>query len=58
MGMSEFYGTTDEDESIATILFTGDVEEEILSTLRELGIGFVAYSPFGRDFPTGQWKSP
>jgi aryl-alcohol dehydrogenase-like predicted oxidoreductase len=38
-------------------LFTRDVEEEILPTLRELGIGFVAYSPLGRGFLTGRWKS-
>ncbi|CAN5248150.1 hypothetical protein BH24ACT19_BH24ACT19_18690 [soil metagenome] len=39
-------------------LFTRDVEDEILPTLRELGIGFVAYSPLGRGFLTGQWKGP
>jgi aryl-alcohol dehydrogenase-like predicted oxidoreductase len=33
------------------------VEEEILPTVRELGIGFVAYSPLGRGFLTGAWKS-
>jgi aryl-alcohol dehydrogenase-like predicted oxidoreductase len=38
-------------------LFTRDVEDEILPTLRELGIGFVAYSPLGRGFLTGTWKS-
>jgi aryl-alcohol dehydrogenase-like predicted oxidoreductase len=38
-------------------LFTRDVEEEILPTLRELGIGFVAYSPLGRGFLTGRWRS-
>src|SRR3712207_9570853 len=38
-------------------LFTRDVEDEILPTLRELGIGFVAYSPLGRGFLTGAWKS-
>jgi aryl-alcohol dehydrogenase-like predicted oxidoreductase len=38
-------------------LFTRDVEEEILPTVRELGIGFVAYSPLGRGFLTGAWKS-
>lgn len=31
-----------------------DVEDEILPTLRELGSGFVAYSPLGRGFLTGQ----
>ncbi|OGU16390.1 MAG: aldo/keto reductase [Geobacteraceae bacterium GWC2_53_11] len=39
-------------------LWTRDPEEEILPTLRELGIGFVAYSPLGRGFLTGQLKSP
>jgi aryl-alcohol dehydrogenase-like predicted oxidoreductase len=38
-------------------LFTRDAEDEILPTLRELGIGFVAYSPLGRGFLTGAWKS-
>ena len=38
-------------------LFTRDPEGEILSTARELGIGFVAYSPLGRGFLTGAWKS-
>jgi aryl-alcohol dehydrogenase-like predicted oxidoreductase len=35
-------------------LFTRDVETEILPTCRELGIGFVAYSPLGRGFLTGE----
>ena len=34
-------------------LFTRVVEDEILPTCRELGIGFVAYSPLGRGFLTG-----
>jgi aryl-alcohol dehydrogenase-like predicted oxidoreductase len=38
-------------------LWSRDPEEEILPTLRELGIGFVAYSPLGRGFLTGQFKS-
>jgi len=37
-------------------IWTLDVEEEILSTCRELGIGFVAYSPLGRGFLTSQVK--
>jgi len=37
-------------------LWTRDPEEEILPTCRELGIGFVAYSPLGRGFLTGQLK--
>jgi aryl-alcohol dehydrogenase-like predicted oxidoreductase len=35
-------------------LWTRDTEDEILSTTRELGIAFVAYSPLGRGFLTGQ----
>ncbi len=38
-------------------LWTRDVEREILPTVRELGIGFVAYSPLGRGFLTGQYKT-
>ena len=38
-------------------LFTRDPEDEVLPTVRELGIGFVAYSPLGRGFLTGAWKS-
>jgi len=37
-------------------LWTRDPEDEILATVRELGIGFVAYSPLGRGFLTGQFK--
>jgi aryl-alcohol dehydrogenase-like predicted oxidoreductase len=37
-------------------LWTRDPEEEVLPTCRELGIGFVAYSPLGRGFLTGQIK--
>lgn len=39
-------------------LWSRDVEAEVLPTVRELGIGFVAYSPLGRGFLTGQFKSP
>jgi aryl-alcohol dehydrogenase-like predicted oxidoreductase len=39
-------------------LWTREPEDEILATVRELGIGFVAYSPLGRGFLTGQIKSP
>ncbi len=39
-------------------LWTRDVEVEILPTVRELGIGFVAYSPLGRGFLTGAFESP
>jgi len=38
-------------------LWTREPEDEILPTCRELGIGFVAYSPLGRGFLTGQIKS-
>jgi aryl-alcohol dehydrogenase-like predicted oxidoreductase len=38
-------------------LWTRDVEAEILPTLRELGIGFVAYGPLGRGFLTGRITS-
>src|ERR1700681_4261010 len=37
-------------------LWTRDPEDEILATCRELGVGFVAYSPLGRGFLTGQFK--
>ena len=39
-------------------LWTRDVEAEILPTCRELGIGFVAYSPLGRGFLSGRFQSP
>ncbi len=39
-------------------LWTRDVEDEILPTVRELGIGFVAYSPLGRGFLSGAFKTP
>jgi len=39
-------------------LFTRDVEADILPTVRELGIGFVAYSPLGRGLLTGAFRSP
>jgi aryl-alcohol dehydrogenase-like predicted oxidoreductase len=38
-------------------LWTRDVEDEILPTARELGIGFVAYSPLGRGFLAGATPS-
>jgi aryl-alcohol dehydrogenase-like predicted oxidoreductase len=37
-------------------LWSRDPEDGVLSTCRELGIGFVAYSPLGRGFLTGQFK--
>ena len=39
-------------------LWSRDAESEILPTVRELDIGYVAYSPLGRGFLTGQFKSP
>jgi aryl-alcohol dehydrogenase-like predicted oxidoreductase len=39
-------------------LWSRDVEEEVLPTIRELGIGLVAYSPLGRGFLTGRFKRP
>jgi aryl-alcohol dehydrogenase-like predicted oxidoreductase len=39
-------------------LFSRDPEDELLPTLRELGIGLVAYSPLGRGFLSGQVTSP
>ena len=39
-------------------LWTRDPEDKILATVRELGIGFVAYSPLGRGFLSGRFQSP
>ncbi|WP_114228846.1 MULTISPECIES: aldo/keto reductase [Sphingomonas] len=39
-------------------LWSRDAEDEILPTVRELGIGYVAYSPLGRGFLTGQITRP
>src|SRR5207302_3839417 len=39
-------------------LWTRDPEEDVLPTVRELGIGFVAYSPLGRGFLSGRYRSP
>jgi aryl-alcohol dehydrogenase-like predicted oxidoreductase len=38
-------------------LWTRELEAEILPTLRELGIGLVAYSPLGRGFLSGRFSS-
>jgi aryl-alcohol dehydrogenase-like predicted oxidoreductase len=38
-------------------LWSRDVEDDVLATCRELGIGFIAYSPLGRGFLTGQIRS-
>jgi aryl-alcohol dehydrogenase-like predicted oxidoreductase len=39
-------------------LWSRDPEDAILPTVRELGIGFVAYSPLGRGFLSGRFRSP
>jgi aryl-alcohol dehydrogenase-like predicted oxidoreductase len=39
-------------------LWSRDAQAEVIPTVRELGIGYVAYSPLGRGFLTGQIKSP
>jgi aryl-alcohol dehydrogenase-like predicted oxidoreductase len=39
-------------------LWTRDPEDEVLPMVRELGIGFVAYSPLGRGFLSGRFRSP
>src|SRR3954452_2893379 len=39
-------------------LWSRDAEAEVIPAVRELGIGYVAYSPLGRGFLTGQFKSP
>jgi aryl-alcohol dehydrogenase-like predicted oxidoreductase len=39
-------------------LWTRDAEAEVIPTCRELGIGFVPYSPLGRGFLSGRFKSP
>lgn len=39
-------------------LWSREPEDELLPTVRDLGIGFVAYSPLGRGFLTGQFRSP
>jgi len=39
-------------------LWTRDPEDGVIETVRELGIGFVAYSPLGRGFLAGRFSSP
>jgi aryl-alcohol dehydrogenase-like predicted oxidoreductase len=39
-------------------LWSRDIEDEVIPAIRELGIGLVAYSPLGRGFLTGRFKSP
>jgi aryl-alcohol dehydrogenase-like predicted oxidoreductase len=39
-------------------LWSRDIEDEVIPTIRELGIGLVAYSPLGRGFLTGRFTGP
>ena len=39
-------------------LWSREAEDEVLPTVRELGIGFVAYSPLGRGFLSGTYQKP
>ena len=39
-------------------LWSRDAQAEVIPTVRELGIGYVAYSPLGRGFLSGRFKSP
>lgn len=39
-------------------LWSRDIEAEVLPTIRELGIGLVAYSPLSRGFLSGEFKTP
>ncbi|HET8750310.1 MAG TPA: aldo/keto reductase [Sphingomicrobium sp.] len=39
-------------------LWSRDAEAEVIPTIREFGIGYVAYSPLGRGFLSGRFKSP
>ncbi len=39
-------------------LWTRDIESEVLPTIRELGIGLVAYAPLSRGFLSGAFKKP
>ena len=39
-------------------LWTRDIEQDVMPTLQELGIGLVPYSPLGRGFLTGRFSSP
>jgi aryl-alcohol dehydrogenase-like predicted oxidoreductase len=39
-------------------LWSRDAEAEVIPTVRELGIGYVAYSPLGRGFLSGRFKTP
>jgi aryl-alcohol dehydrogenase-like predicted oxidoreductase len=56
-GKVRFLGLSEAAPQTEYSLWTRDVEEEILSVCRELGIGFVPYSPLGRGFLTGRIKS-
>ena len=51
--------SVDHDGTVPALLRpAGAIQEEVIPTLRELGIGIVAYSPLGRGFLTGQITSP
>jgi aryl-alcohol dehydrogenase-like predicted oxidoreductase len=39
-------------------LWSRDIEAEVLPTIRELGVGLVAYSPLSRGFLSGEYKTP
>ena len=67
LGLSEVAADTlrraNEEHSITALqteysLWSRDPEDDILPTCRELGIGFVPYSPLGRGFLTGRFQSP
>ncbi|WP_085523709.1 aldo/keto reductase [Tuberibacillus sp. Marseille-P3662] len=67
LGLSEAAATTirraHQEHAITVLqseysLWSRDVEGDILSTCRELGIGFVPYSPLGRGFLTGRFQRP
>jgi aryl-alcohol dehydrogenase-like predicted oxidoreductase len=57
MGMTMAYGAADEPGGIAAKFDSRAVEAEVLPVARELGIGFVPYSPLGRGFLTSTVKS-
>jgi aryl-alcohol dehydrogenase-like predicted oxidoreductase len=53
MGMSEFYGPANWDESIGTIRRALDLGVTLIDTADIYGAGLVPYSPLGRGFLTG-----
>jgi aryl-alcohol dehydrogenase-like predicted oxidoreductase len=58
LGISEAAPATIRRAQSEYSLFTRDPEDGVLATVRELGIGFVAYSPLGRGFLSGSITSP